>query len=46
MFQVLPALPRKQDNYFIRPLISGAISSLEEMEIVGFFRIRLSFVAL
>lgn len=37
MFQVLPALPGKQDNEFNQPLISGAISSPEEMEIVGFF---------
>lgn len=43
MFQVLPALPRKQDNEFNQPLISGAISSPEEMEIVGFFHV--SFVA-
>lgn len=39
MFQVLPALPGKQDNEFNQPLISGAISSPEEMEIVGFFPI-------
>lgn len=42
MFQALPALPRKQDNEFNQPLISGAISSPEDMEIAGFFRV--SFV--
>lgn len=42
MFQALPALPRKLDNEFNQPLISGAISSPEEMEIAGFFRV--SFV--
>lgn len=44
MFQVLPALPRKQDNEFNQPLITGAINSPEEMEIMGFF-FRVSFVA-
>lgn len=39
MFQALPALPRKQDNEFNQPLISGAISSPEEMEIEGIFRV-------
>lgn len=33
----VPRAPRKQDNEFNQPLITGAISSPEEMEIVGFF---------
>lgn len=42
MFQVLPALPRKQDNEFNQPLITGAVNSPEEMEITRFF--FLSFI--